>query len=115
MKRNILAGKYINLLCLLMPDFEALSASNDMNGLELLRKDRRDHRPDRALTTMQFFKAFGVYKRVMYEAYPFRRNELELYEADIGNIFKHYGDIFNQYHVQFSKQTAAYLEKGIMV
>ena len=42
-------------------------------------------------------------------------DELDLYEADIGNIFQYYGDIFYQYHVQFSKKAAAYLEKGIKV
>ena len=77
-KHNILVGKYINLVCLLIPDFEAPSASYDMNGLGFLKKDRRDHRLDRALTITQFIKAFGVYKRVMCEAYPLRRNKLDL-------------------------------------
>ena len=115
-KRNIITGKYINLACLLIPDFVAPTApKEDMNGLEFLRRDRRDHRLDRALTITQFYKAFGIYKRVMCEAYPLRRIELDLYEADIGNIFQHYGDIFYAYHVQFSKQAAAYLEKGVKV
>ena len=115
-KRNIITGKYVNLACLLIPDFVAPTAQKeDMNGLEFLRRDRRDHRLDRALTITQFYKAFGIYKRVMCEAYPLRRIELDLYEADIGNIFQHYGDIFYAYHVQFSKQAAAYLEKGVKV
>ena len=49
----------------------------------------------------------------MCEAFPLRRTELDLYEADIGNIYSHYGDIF--YHVQFSKRAVAYLEKCIKV
>ena len=115
-KRNIITGKYVNLACLLIPDFEAPKAStDDMNGLEFLRRDRKDHRLDRALNITQFYKAFGIYKRIMCEAYPLRRNEMDLYEADIGIIFEHYGNIFYQYHVQFSKQAAAYLEKGIKV
>ena len=40
---------------------------------------------------------------------------LDLYEADIGNIYEHYGEVFYQYHVQFTKQAAAYIEKGIKV
>ena len=41
-KRNIITGKYINLACLLIPDFEAPKASiNDMNGLEFLRRQER--------------------------------------------------------------------------
>ena len=43
-KHNIITGKYINLACLLIPDFEAPKASiDDMNGLEFLRRDRKDH------------------------------------------------------------------------
>lgn len=51
----------------------------------------------------------------MSEAYPQRRLELDLYEADIVNIYEHYGDIFYQYHRQFTKKAAAYLEKGIKI
>ena len=39
---------------------------------------------------MQFYRAFGIYKRVMCETYPQRRaEELDLYEADIGDIYDH--------------------------
>lgn len=114
-KRNILAGKYVNLACLLIPDFETPSVSADMSGLDYLKRDRKDHRLDRPLSISQFFKAFGIYKRVMCETYPLRRMELDLYEADIGNIYEHYGNIFYQYHVQFTRQAAAYMEKGIKV
>ena len=46
----------------------------------------------------------------MCETYPQRRPELDLYEADIGSIYE---EIFYQYHCQFTKKAAAYLEKGI--
>ena len=39
----------------------------------------------------------------------------DLYEADVGNIHEHYREIFYQYHIQFTKQAAAYLEKGIKI
>ena len=51
----------------------------------------------------------------MCEVYPQRQTELDLYEADIGNIYEHYGEVFYQYHVQFSKRASAYLEKGIKI
>lgn len=60
-----------------------------MIGIELLKRQQRDHRLDRALSITQFFKAFGIYKRVMCVAFPQRKHELELYEADIGNIYEH--------------------------
>ena len=104
------------MACLLIPDYEAsVTSYENLSGLEFLKRDRRDHRLDRALSISQFFKAFGIYKRVMSEAYPLRWTELDLYEADIGNIYEHFGDIFYQYHVQFSKRAAAYMEKGIKV
>ena len=56
-KCNITTGKYINLACLLIPDFEAPKASiDDMNGLEFLRRDRKDHRLDRSLNITQFLR-----------------------------------------------------------
>ena len=62
-KRNIITGKYINLACLLIPDFEAPKAFiDDINGLEFLRRDRKDHRLERSLNITQFFKAFSIYK-----------------------------------------------------
>ena len=51
----------------------------------------------------------------MCEAFPQRRDELNLYEADIANIYEDYGDLFYQYHVQFSRQATAYMEKGIKI
>lgn len=115
-RRNITDGKYVNLACLLLPEFDTPNfTTNDISGLELLRQSRRDHRLDRALTITQFYKAFGIYKRIMCEAYPQRRLELDHYEADVGNIYDHFGDIFYQYHVQFSKKAAAYLERGVKV
>ena len=73
-KRNIIAWKYVNLACLLIPDFEAPKASNEtMNVLEFLKRDRKDYRLDRALNITQFYKAFGIYKRVMCEAYALMR------------------------------------------
>ena len=115
-KKNILSGKYVNLACLLIPDFEVKSILQDnIYGLDFLMIGHRDHHLDRSLSIPQFYKTFGVYKRVMREAYPQRRTELDLYEADIGNIYEHYGEVFYQYHVQFSKRASAYLEKGIKI
>ena len=116
MRKNIVSGKYVNLACLLIPDYDvSKSPVDNMPGTELFKRQQRDHRLDRVLSITQFFKAFGIYKRVMCEAFPQRRDELNLYEADIANIYEHYGDLFYQYHVQFSRQAAAYMEKGIKI
>ena len=55
-KRNIITGKYINLACILIPDFEAPKTSiDDVNGLGFLRRDRKDHPLDRSLNITQVF------------------------------------------------------------
>ncbi|MBV2113496.1 MAG: hypothetical protein KUF82_21295 [Candidatus Thiodiazotropha sp. (ex Ctena orbiculata)] len=115
MRKNITSGKYINLAALLIPDNDGLKSAENNAALDFLKHHQRDHRLDRPLSITQFYKAFGIYKRVMCEAFPQRRDELDLYEADVGNIYEHYGEVFYQYHVQFSKQAAAYIEKGIKV
>ena len=113
-KKKIIAGKYVNLASLLIPDYDS-SLVDNMGGLDQQRRQQRDKHLDRVLSITQFYKAFRIYKRIMCEAYPQRRDELDLYEADIGIILEHYGSVFYQYHVTFSKQTAAYLEKGFKV
>ena len=115
MRRNITAVKYVNLATLLIPDMDIPKAPENMSALEFLKRQQKDHRLDRSLTITEFFKAFGIYKRVMCEAFPQCRDELDLYEADIGNIYDHYGEVFYQYHVSFTKKAAAYMEKGIKV
>ena len=87
----------------------------NMGALEFLKRQQKDHRLDRSLSMTQFYRDFGIYKRIMCEAYPQRRSELDLYEADIGDIFEHYGEVFYQYHVQFRKKAATYMKKGIKV
>ena len=110
MRGNITSGKYVNLASLLIPDFEVTRPVNDSLSIDTLKRTR-DHRLDRSLSLTQFYKAFGIYKRVMCEAFPQRRNELDLYEADVCIFHEHYGEIFYQYHIQFTKLAAAYLER----
>ena len=109
LRRKIIEGKYINLACLLIPEFEAPNVTtNEISGIEFLRQGRKDHRLDRVLTITQFYKAFGIHKRITCEVYPQLKLELDLYEADIGNISDHYGEMFYQYHCQFTRKAAAY-------
>ena len=55
-------------------------------------------------------KAFGIYKNVMCQANPSRREELDMYERDIVDMGYEYGGKgFYEYHKIFSSQAAAYL------
>ena len=112
MRRNITGGKYVNLAALLIPDMDTSKAPENMDAFELLKRQQRDHYLDRPLSITQFYKAFGIFNRVMCEDYPKHHDELDLYEADIGSIYDHYGEVLYQYHVQFTKKAAAYMEKG---
>ena len=60
--------------------------------------------------------SFSRHLANLCKTFPQRRSELDLYEADItGNIFDHYGSLFYQYHMQFSRKAAACFEKEIKV
>ena len=86
MRRNITDGKYVNLASQLLPEFDTPNfTTNDLSGLELLRQSRRDHRLDKPLSIAHLNQAFGIYKRIMCEAFRQRRLELDLYEADIAS------------------------------
>ena len=74
---------------LLVPANDTLKSTESLVGLELLKQQQRDCCLDRVLSITQFYKALGIYKRVMYEDFP---QQLDLHEADIGEIFNHYRD-----------------------
>ena len=47
MRKNIVSGKYVNLACLLIPDYDVSKSSVDnMPGIELFKRQQRDHRLD---------------------------------------------------------------------
>ena len=83
----------MNLATLLIPDMDTKVTEN-MGALEFLKRQQKDHCLDRPLSITQFYRAFGIYKHIICEAYPQRCVELDLYEADIGEIFNHYVDVF---------------------
>ena len=102
----------MNLASLLIPDYDASKASLDT---VMLRRQQRDHRLERVLNISHFCKAFGIFKRVICEAFPQRRDEFDLYEVEIGNIHEHYGEGFLQISCPVFKQAAVYMEKGIKI
>lgn len=98
LRKCIQAGKDVNLITLLIPGYEL--TSSDSNSIS------RDKRLSQNLTISEFVQAFGKYKRIMCEAYPQRRDELDLYENFIIRIHTLYGDqAFNDYHRLFSAQS----------
>ena len=116
-QRNIIEGKDVNLGTLLIPNFEApLTHSIIADGLHVNMANKPDPRLNRHLSIQEFIQAFGKFKRIMCNAYPERREELDAYEADIINIHNFHGLKFYDYHKIFSAKAAALLrEKRVKV
>lgn len=101
-RKQVLEGKDVNLICLLIPSYVVPSISKDKN---------KDKRLNKKLTIQEFIIAFGVYKRIMCQAYNWRRAELDAYEAHIIDMASSYPDHFYEYHKLFSAQCAIALEQ----
>ena len=97
-RKNIVEGKDINLATLLIPYYEVHTSEKE--------KEKEDLRLKRNLTIAEFLTAFGKYKRVMCQAFPNRRDELDSYEANIIDIYNVYGERFYEYHKLFSLRSA---------
>lgn len=104
-RKKIVQGKDINLALLLVPGYEHTSPDRDP-----LPSGRRGKLAD--LTISEFITAFGIYKRVVTEAFPSRRNELDRYEAIVIRLNNTHGPAaFNEYHRMFSARAAQYIEQ----
>lgn len=91
-RKKIIEGRDINLASLLVP-----------------LSDGDDSKYKSNLSIAEFITAFGRYKRIMCEAFPDRRPELDSYEAIIIDIYNLYGDVFYDYHSMFSRKSATAL------
>lgn len=107
LRKQIIEGKDINLAALLIPYYTGRHADSS----EVVKnKDKVDPRLQTSLNLPQFIQAFGIYKNIMCEVFPSRREELDLYERDIVDMASRYGGkAFYEYHKMFSAEAAAYL------
>ena len=107
-KANITKGKYVNLAQLFLPQtHNEKSVDSCSHG-----KSASDPRLSKTLTIGEFITAFSIYKNIMCEAYPQRRQELDTYERDIVDMATRFGGTnFYEYHKQFAMNAAALLEQ----
>lgn len=107
LRKQIVEGKDINLAALLIPYYTGRHA----DSAEIIKdKDKADPRLQNSQTVPQFIQAFGIYKNILCEVYPSRREELDLYERDIVDMASRYGGKgFYEYHRMFSAEAAAHL------
>lgn len=99
---QITSGKDVNLASLLIPYFSPPDEKDDK---------KPDKRLQKLLNIGEFIQAFGIYKNIMCQAYPQRRQELDLYDRDIIDMATGYtGNGFYEYHRQFSLMAASHLK-----
>lgn len=102
-RRQIQDGKNVNLATLLIPYYNGPQT-------EKASTEKQDPRLLQSLSLPQFIQAFGIYKNIMCQAHPHRREELDLYEREIIDMASRYnGKGFYDYHKMFSAQAAAHL------
>ena len=107
LRKQIIEGKDINLAALLIPYYTGCHADSSETVKD---KDKPDPRLQNSLTLPQFIQAYGIYKNILCEVHPSRREELDLYERDIVDMASRYGGKgFYEYHRMFSAEAAAHL------
>ena len=113
LRSQIIAGKDINLALLLMPNTESTSEHRriDFDGIEYAMKPG-DPRLSKNLTLGEFIVAFAIYKNILCEVMPHRREELDQYERDVVGMANQFGGTrFYDYHKAFSAKAAALLHQ----
>ncbi|KAL3876519.1 hypothetical protein ACJMK2_034361 [Sinanodonta woodiana] len=115
LRKNIVAGRDINLAALLIPYYTGSGVIESFDA-EGVKSGKPDPRINRALSLGEFIQAFGIYKNIMCNAFPRRRQELDLYERDIVEMATRYqGNGFYEYHKKFSLDAAAHLRYNNIV
>lgn len=98
------------MIKLLHISFQTIYASLLIPGFEFASKtDNPDPRLSEHLNLSEFITAFGKYKRIMAEAFPQRRSELDCYEGILVDLHNTHGKVFYDYHRLFSAKCAGTL------
>ncbi|PJE78260.1 hypothetical protein CI610_02804 [invertebrate metagenome] len=118
-RQQIIEGKDVNLALLLLPSYDydctRYNRFTEVGGRTVPLQT--DPRLCKSLTLGEFVKAFSIYRSIMCEYYPNRRQELDIYERDIVELATTYpGSVFYEYHKAFATRAAALLhQRGIKV
>lgn len=81
----------------------------DCRDISVILKDN-DPRLTKSLTMAEFNVVFGVFRDIIFEEYPDRRQELDTYLAIISDLAMSYGGtLFYEYHKSFSSKAAMYI------
>ena len=90
MRQDIIRGKDINLVQLLMPTRERGNFGSErvikIGDESLHLKSLSDKRLNKLLTVQEFVAVFNIYRNILCETFPGRREELDRYMSSIIHI-----------------------------
>ena len=118
LRKDIIAGKHINLAKLLIPNYtERAPREMQLGETTISLKPLSDSRLEKPLAIHEFIVAFNIYVDIITEVYPNRRTELDAYLSDMIKMASRYpGFRYYEYHNAFSEKASQYLqEKGIKI
>ncbi|XP_021356784.1 uncharacterized protein LOC110452522 isoform X2 [Mizuhopecten yessoensis] len=106
LRKQIIEGRDINLASLLIPEYEVSQCRTILtDGLSLNLRAPQDPRLSRQLGISEFITAFGKYKRILSAEFPYKRDQLDKYEAIIIELHNMFGDKFYEYHRIFAARS----------
>jgi hypothetical protein len=108
-RSNIIQGKDINLASLLLPSPAVDRKMVDCGDVAVLLKTS-DPRLQRNLSFAEFVIAFSIFRDILCQVFPDRREELDLYLAMMADFNQRYGGtLFYEYHKSFSAKSASFI------
>ncbi|KAL1276974.1 hypothetical protein QQF64_023647 [Cirrhinus molitorella] len=109
LRSNIISGKDINLAALLLPSPAIDRQMVDCGDVAVFLKTS-DPRLQRNLSFTEFVIAFGIYRDILCQVFPNRRQELDLYLSMMADLNQRYGGtLFYEYHKSFSAKAASFI------
>ncbi|MGL5501434.1 MAG: hypothetical protein ACRDCK_09865, partial [Plesiomonas shigelloides] len=109
LRSNIIQGKDINLASLLLPSPAADRQMVDCGDVAVFLKTS-DPRLQRNLSFAEFVIAFGIFRDTLCQAFPDRREELDLYLSMLMDFSQRYGGtLFYECYKSFSAKSASFI------
>lgn len=109
LRSNIVEGKDVNLAALLIPSPTLERQMVDCGDVAVLLKTS-DSRLQRNLSFPEFVNAFGIFRDILCQTFPDRREELDIYLAMMADFYQRYGGtLFYEYHRSFSAKSASFI------
>lgn len=108
-RASIVEGKDVNLASLLILSPASERQMVDCGDVAVFLRTS-DSRLQRNLSFPEFVSAFGIYRDILCQTFPDRREELDTYLAMMADFYQRYGGtLFYEYHKSFSAKSASFV------